>query len=175
MQVPVETTMTPERMEGILHSFLDTGQLKCLSKHRISYSQLRAVKRHFAKGCAEHLKTREVRSRVLQNFTEVLPVIQSFVCQRGAFESYISRIRSVLFSLLISLADFSAAEGRRMAIGWRISHQHSRRNKSLCATSTNGSGWHVKMSSPLTVSAAHPSTPDFVEKCTPPAGKLTEN
>ena len=81
VRVPVEKTMTPERMESIFQSYLPTGQRKCLFKHRISYSQLQAVRRHFAKGTAEYLKTREVRSRVLQKFTEVLPLIQSFACQ----------------------------------------------------------------------------------------------
>ena len=79
----IEESMTPERMGNIMESFLATGQRKCLSKHRISYSQLRSVERHFAEGDAEHLKTREVRSRVLQKFTEVSLVIHYFLCLCG--------------------------------------------------------------------------------------------
>ena len=49
----IEDSMTPGRMENILENFLAFGQHKCLSKPRISYSQLRANKRHFAKSDAE--------------------------------------------------------------------------------------------------------------------------
>ena len=46
----IEEQMSAKKLEDIWRNYLSTNQRSCLMKHRITYAQLRAVKRHFLEG-----------------------------------------------------------------------------------------------------------------------------
>lgn len=68
---PIEKNKSAEHMGRIWDDDRKLGRAKCLKKHKITYSQLRAIRRHFKHGEAEQLKTEKVRSIVEEEFRKV--------------------------------------------------------------------------------------------------------
>lgn len=82
----IEETIAPHRLAKIFATYQKSDRGACLREHRITDSQLKAIKRHFATGKADQLKTREVRLHVLQEFTEVCEFIRlSFLQLQAAY------------------------------------------------------------------------------------------
>ena len=76
---PIENQISAARLEAIWKFDQENARKKCLAKFRITYSQLRAIRRHFTYGTGEHVKYWRIRSHVGAQFKEVDHPLFEFV------------------------------------------------------------------------------------------------
>ena len=75
---PIETKFSSTRMQRIRDHFVLKGRSGCLKKFGITYSQLRAVTRHFESGPGDHVKCAKIRSSVATEVKKVCPHLDLF-------------------------------------------------------------------------------------------------